>query len=197
MVSYCGSVEPVFKALADPTRRGLLDELFRRDGQTLGGLASGFDMTRVAVAKHLRLLEDAGLVATRRRDREKLEFLNPVPLARCQDRPRPTPISVGLGNLLESVEHDLPVLRETLCLLLAVAAVLGERDGRVFASLRQLVAEIVVVLGHVVITGQRTVVGDLEEPAWLSREHLTLVPAWPVLPLARSLCGRLPRIWPW
>ena len=84
---------------------------------------------------------------------------------RCQYRCRPTPISVDLGNLFESVEHSLPVLREPLCLLLALAAVLSERDGRAVASLRQLVAKIVVVLGHVVITGQRTVVSDLEEPA--------------------------------
>jgi uncharacterized protein YndB with AHSA1/START domain len=86
MVSYCGFVEPVFKALADPTRRELLDELFRRDGQTLGALASRFDMTRVAVSKHLRLLEDAGLVATRRRGREKLHYLNPVPIRLVHDR---------------------------------------------------------------------------------------------------------------
>lgn len=76
----------MFKALADPTRRGLLDELFRRDGQTLGGLAGRFDMTRVAVAKHLRLLEAAGLVATRRRGREKLHYLNPVPIRLVHDR---------------------------------------------------------------------------------------------------------------
>jgi uncharacterized protein YndB with AHSA1/START domain len=79
-------VEPVFKALADPTRRELLDELFRRDGQTLGALASQFAMTRVAVAKHLRLLEAAGLVATRRRGREKLHYLNPVPIRLIHDR---------------------------------------------------------------------------------------------------------------
>ncbi len=59
MVSYCGRVDLVFKALSDQTRRELLDELFRRDGQTLSALASPFNMTRVAVAKHLRLLEDA------------------------------------------------------------------------------------------------------------------------------------------
>jgi DNA-binding transcriptional ArsR family regulator len=86
MVSYCGFVELVFKALADPTRRELLDELFRRDGQTLGALASRFDMTRVAVAKHLHLLEDAGLVSTRRRGREKLHYLNPVPIRLVHDR---------------------------------------------------------------------------------------------------------------
>jgi DNA-binding transcriptional ArsR family regulator len=79
-------VEPVFKALADPTRRELLDELFRRDGQTLGALAARFDMTRVAVAKHLRLLEDAGLVTSRRRGREKLHYLNPVPIQLVHDR---------------------------------------------------------------------------------------------------------------
>jgi uncharacterized protein YndB with AHSA1/START domain/DNA-binding transcriptional ArsR family regulator len=81
-----GAVEPVFKALSDQTRRELLDELFRRDGQTLNALASRFDMTRVAVAKHLRLLEDAGLVATRRRGREKLHYLNPVPIRLVHDR---------------------------------------------------------------------------------------------------------------
>ena len=66
MVSYCGLVETVFKALSDQTRRELLDELFRRDGQTLNALASRFDMTRVAVAKHLRVLEAAGLADLKR-----------------------------------------------------------------------------------------------------------------------------------
>jgi uncharacterized protein YndB with AHSA1/START domain/DNA-binding transcriptional ArsR family regulator len=86
MVSYSALVEPVFKALGDRTRRELLDELFRRDGQTLNGLASRFDMTRPAVAKHLRLLEDAGLVVTRRRGREKLHYLNPIPIRLVHDR---------------------------------------------------------------------------------------------------------------
>jgi len=86
MVSYAGRVEPVFKALADPTRRELLDELFRHDGQTLGALAGRFAMTRVAVAKHLRLLEDADLVVTRRRGREKLHYLPPVPIRLVHDR---------------------------------------------------------------------------------------------------------------
>src|SRR5437868_12850054 len=81
-----GGVEPVFKALSDQTRRELLDELFRRDAQTLNGLASRFDMTRVGVAKHLRVLEDAGLVVTRRRGREKLHYLNPVPIRQIHDR---------------------------------------------------------------------------------------------------------------
>ena len=79
-------MEPVFKALSDQTRRELLDELFRRDGQALNALASRFDMTRVAVAKHLRLLEDAGLVVSRRRGREKLHYLNPVPIRLVHDR---------------------------------------------------------------------------------------------------------------
>jgi uncharacterized protein YndB with AHSA1/START domain len=79
-------MDPVFKALADPTRRELLDELFREDGQTLGALAGRFAMTRVAVAKHLRVLEAAGLVATRRRGREKLHYLNPVPIRLVYER---------------------------------------------------------------------------------------------------------------
>src|ERR1700722_13650144 len=86
MVSYCEFVELVFKALSDQTRRELLNELFRRDGQTLHALAGRFDMTRVAVAKHLRLLEAAGLVVSRRRGREKLHYLNPVPIRLVHDR---------------------------------------------------------------------------------------------------------------
>ena len=79
-------MELVFKSLADATRRDLLDALFLEDGQTLGALAAHFDMTRVAVAKHLRLLESAGLVVTRRRGREKLHFLNVVPIRLIHDR---------------------------------------------------------------------------------------------------------------
>jgi uncharacterized protein YndB with AHSA1/START domain len=79
-------VDEVFRALADPTRRSLLDELFRRDGQTLGELEGRFEMTRFGVMKHLRQLEEAGLVVTRRRGREKLHFLNPVPIRLVHDR---------------------------------------------------------------------------------------------------------------
>ena len=76
----------VFKALADPTRRHLLDRLFERDGRTLTELESELEMTRFGVMKHLRLLEDAGLVVTRRSGREKLHFLNPVPIRQIHDR---------------------------------------------------------------------------------------------------------------
>ena len=76
----------VFKALADPTRRLLLDRLFERDGRTLTELESDVDMTRFGVMKHLRLLEDAGLVVTRKSGREKLHFLNPVPVRQIHDR---------------------------------------------------------------------------------------------------------------
>jgi len=76
----------VFKALADPTRRLLLDRLFERDGRTLTELESEVAMTRFGVMKHLRLLEDAGLVVTRRSGREKLHFLNPVPIRLLHDR---------------------------------------------------------------------------------------------------------------
>ncbi|MGH7516470.1 MAG: ArsR/SmtB family transcription factor [Gemmatimonadales bacterium] len=76
----------VFKALADPTRRFLLDRLFVRDGRTLTQLESELDMTRFGVMKHLRVLEDAGLVVTRRSGREKLHFLNPVPIRLIHDR---------------------------------------------------------------------------------------------------------------
>lgn len=86
MVSYAQRVDAVFKALADPTRRKLLDELFREDGQTLRALTGRFAITRVAVAKHLCLLEEAGLVVSRRRGREKLHYLNPVPIQHVYER---------------------------------------------------------------------------------------------------------------
>ncbi|HEV1998511.1 MAG TPA: SRPBCC domain-containing protein [Candidatus Dormibacteraeota bacterium] len=79
-------MDEVFKALADPTRRSLLDELFREDGQTLSALQVRFSMTRFGVMKHLRQLEGAGLVVSRRRGREKLHFLNPVPIRLVHDR---------------------------------------------------------------------------------------------------------------
>ena len=76
----------MFRALADPTRRSLLDELFREDGQTLTALEGRFAMTRFGVMRHLKQLEGAGLVVTRRRGREKLHFLNPVPIRLVHDR---------------------------------------------------------------------------------------------------------------
>ncbi len=78
--------DAVFKALADPTRRHLLDRLFAEDGRTLGELEQGIEMTRFGVMKHLRVLEDAGLVVTRRAGREKHHFLNPVPIRELHDR---------------------------------------------------------------------------------------------------------------
>ena len=76
----------MFRALADPTRRHLLDRLFERDGRTLTELESELEMTRFGVMKHLRLLEEAGLVVARRQGREKFHFLNPVPIRLIHDR---------------------------------------------------------------------------------------------------------------
>ena len=76
----------MFRALADLTRRSLLDELFREDGQTLSALEGRFEMTRFGVMKHLKQLEEAGLVVSKRRGREKLHFLNPVPIRLVHDR---------------------------------------------------------------------------------------------------------------
>ena len=76
----------VFRALADPTRRHLLDRLYERDGRSLTELESDLAMTRFGVMKHLRVLEDAGLVVTRRSGREKLHYLNPVPIRLIHDR---------------------------------------------------------------------------------------------------------------
>ena len=90
MVTYSGRVDDdgdaVFKALADPTRRFLLDRLFERDGRTLTELETELDMTRFGVMKHLKVLEEAGLVVTRRCGREKLHYLNPVPIRLIHDR---------------------------------------------------------------------------------------------------------------
>lgn len=80
------SMDAVFKALADPARRDLLDSLYARNGQTLGELCRGHDMTRQAVTKHLAILAAANLVATEKRGREKLHFLNPVPIQEIADR---------------------------------------------------------------------------------------------------------------
>src|SRR4029450_40849 len=79
-------MDGVFKALADPTRRLLLDALFERDGQTLTELESRVEMTRFGVMKQLKVLEEAHLVTTRRQGREKLHFLNPVPIQLIHDR---------------------------------------------------------------------------------------------------------------
>ncbi|HEX6753229.1 MAG TPA: metalloregulator ArsR/SmtB family transcription factor [Solirubrobacterales bacterium] len=79
-------MDEVFKALADPTRRKLLDELFEQDGQSLTALEARLPMTRFGVMKHLRVLEETGLITTRKRGREKLHFLNPVPIRLVHDR---------------------------------------------------------------------------------------------------------------
>lgn len=81
------TLEPVFKALADVNRRRLLDQLFERDGQTLGELQACLpQMTRFGVMKHLDVLEDAGVITTRKVGREKFHYLNPVPIQQIYDR---------------------------------------------------------------------------------------------------------------
>jgi DNA-binding transcriptional ArsR family regulator len=80
------TMDEVFKALADQTRRQLLDRLFERDGQSLSALEEGLPMSRFGVMKHLKVLEEAGLVTTKRRGREKLHHLNPVPIRLIHDR---------------------------------------------------------------------------------------------------------------
>jgi DNA-binding transcriptional ArsR family regulator len=79
-------LDRVFKALADPSRRQLLDRLFETNGQTLGELCKHLDMSRQAVTQHLAVLEAANLVATTWRGREKLHYLNPVPIHEMQER---------------------------------------------------------------------------------------------------------------
>jgi len=101
-------MDEVFRALADPTRRSLLDELFRADGQTLSALEARLPMTRFGVMKHLKQLEEAGLVVTRRRGREKLHFLNPVPIRLIHDRwvsKYAEPWVSGLSDLKQDLEE--------------------------------------------------------------------------------------------
>src|ERR671937_3198172 len=103
-------MDTVFRALADPTRRGLLDELYKDDGQTLGALEARLPMTRFGVMKHLRVLEEAGLVVTRRRGREKLHFLNPVPIRLIHDRwidKYTGPWAAMLSDLKTKMEDEL------------------------------------------------------------------------------------------
>ena len=114
LVTYLARVtddDRVFKALADPSRRFLLDLLFARDGRTLTELESQLEMTRYGVMKHLRVLEEANLVVTRRQGREKFHFLNPVPIREIHDRwidkytERHVAALIDLKNELES-DHD-------------------------------------------------------------------------------------------
>lgn len=103
-------MDDVFRALADPTRRRLLDELFARDGQSLGELEAGLPMTRFGVMKHLRVLADAGLVTTRRQGRSKLHFLNPVPIRLIHDRwvsKYAEQWAAGLSDLKSDLESEL------------------------------------------------------------------------------------------
>jgi uncharacterized protein YndB with AHSA1/START domain/DNA-binding transcriptional ArsR family regulator len=100
-------MDDVFRALADPTRRSLLDELYREDGQTLKALEGRLPMTRIGVMKHLKVLEEAGLVATKKRGREKLHFLNAVPIRLVHDRwvsKYAEPWAAGLTGLKRDLE---------------------------------------------------------------------------------------------
>jgi uncharacterized protein YndB with AHSA1/START domain len=103
-------MDTVFRALADPTRRALLDDLFRDDGQTLSALEARFPMSRFGVMKHLKQLEEAGLVVTRRRGREKLHFLNPVPIRLVHDRwvsKYAVDWAAGLSDLKQRLESHM------------------------------------------------------------------------------------------
>lgn len=102
--------DAVFKALADPTRRRLLDELYKEDGQTLTALETRLPISRFGVMKHLRVLEKAGLVVTKRRGREKLHFLNPVPIRLVHDRwvsKFAEPWAAALSNLKQTLEKTM------------------------------------------------------------------------------------------
>src|SRR5215210_9522468 len=101
-------MDEVFRALADPTRRSLLDELFKQDGQSLSALEQRLPMTRFGVMKHLRVLEEAGLVTAKKRGREKLHFLNPVPIRLVHDRwvsKFAEPWAAGLSELKQRLER--------------------------------------------------------------------------------------------
>jgi DNA-binding transcriptional ArsR family regulator len=102
-------MDAVFKALADSTRRSLLDELYKQDGQTLSALEQRLPMTRFGVMKHLKVLEQAGLVTTKKRGREKLHFLNAVPIRLVHDRwvsKYSEPWAAALSGLKQQIEED-------------------------------------------------------------------------------------------
>src|SRR3954452_4923075 len=102
-------MDEVFRALSDPTRRSLLDELFKQDGQTLTALEERLPMTRFGVMKHLKVLEEAKLVVTKRRGREKLHFLNPIPIRLVHDRwvsKYAEPWAAGLTGLKQDLERE-------------------------------------------------------------------------------------------
>ncbi len=108
-------MDEVFKALADPTRRELLDELYRADGQTLSALEERFAMTRFGVMKHLRQLEEAGLIVTRKRGREKLHYLNPVPIRLIHDRwvsKYAEPWAAALSEIKQKLERPMEKIFE-------------------------------------------------------------------------------------
>src|SRR5215207_4660037 len=108
-------MDEVFKALSDPTRRELLDELFKEDGQTLSALEARHEITRFGVMKHLKILEEAGLVVTRRRGREKLHFLNPVPIRLIHDRwvsKYAQPWAAALSDLKSRLESPMEKIFE-------------------------------------------------------------------------------------
>src|SRR2546426_2380188 len=107
--------DAVFKALADSSRRLLLDLLFERDGRTLTELDAELEMTRFGVMKHLKVLEEAGLVVSRKRGREKLHFLNPVPIRLVHDRwvsKYAEPWAAGLSELKEKLERTMEKVYE-------------------------------------------------------------------------------------
>jgi uncharacterized protein YndB with AHSA1/START domain len=103
-------MDAVFRALADPTRRSLLDELYTQDGQTLSALEQRLPMTRFGVMKHLRVLEEARLVVTKKRGREKLHFLNPIPIRLVHDRwvsKYAEPWAAALSDLKHDIEEEV------------------------------------------------------------------------------------------
>ena len=102
-------MDDVFRALSDPTRRSLLDELFKQDGQTLSALEQRLPMTRFGVMKHLKVLEEANLVVSKKRGREKLHYLNPVPIRLVHDRwvsKYAEPWAAGLSELKHDLEKE-------------------------------------------------------------------------------------------
>jgi DNA-binding transcriptional ArsR family regulator len=111
MVPICMNDDAVFKALADSSRRKLLDRLRQKNGQTLGELCSGLDMTRQAVAKHLRVLRKGNLVSWRREGRERLHYINPVPINDIAERwisKFERPRLQALSKLKKNLEGDEP-----------------------------------------------------------------------------------------
>lgn len=184
-------MDEVFRALSDPSRRLLLDRLFLKDGQTLTRLTRDMDMTRFGVMKHLRILEEAGLVVTRRSGREKLHYLNPVPIRQVYDRWTSKYAEPWASTLVrlkrELEEHDMTKARHVFQIFIKAAperiwrAITHPEDTRhyYYGTLLQAVAiEAGEHYAYVYPDGTLAAEGQIIEAVPPRRLTMTFAPRW-------------------